>query len=94
MNILKLVYKILKPFIYFGFRYKCPICLFKARKFLPAGLYEKRNNAKCPNCGSLERHRFIYLYLDDFYNKSILHFAPANCLRKKYKSKKNIFYKT
>jgi SAM-dependent methyltransferase len=58
----------------------CPICHSSYREFGPFGLI-KRNNAKCHNCGSLERHRLIWKYLNDelqVMNKplTILHFAP------------------
>jgi hypothetical protein len=34
----------------------------KPTYFLPAGI-EKRANAKCINCGSLERHRILWHFL-------------------------------
>ena len=45
-----------------------------------------RKNAKCPNCGSLERHRLIWLYFQRRTNllemprKRLLHIAPEACL--------------
>jgi len=76
-------------FLYFGFKKQCPICGKKVNKFAPSGVI-KRKNAKCIWCGSLERHRLIWLFLSretDFFkyqNKKILHFAPENEFRKKF----------
>jgi len=66
---------------YLGKTYRCPICNYGASKFLPAGLYVRRTNSKCPNCGSLERHRGLWIILDGILNEAkskfkILHFAP------------------
>lgn len=74
---------------------KCPICQWAGREFLPFGIIP-RKNAKCPNCGSLERHRLAYLYLKKiiFKDKNIklLHFAPEACLADFFRSYKNIDY--
>lgn len=40
----------------------CPVCETRLDQFLPGGHYG-RPNAKCPVCGSLERHRAAWLYL-------------------------------
>ena len=67
--------KIKKQILNYGFKYKCPICGSKLRKFLPFGftfpvLTQKnvigggyRQNAICPICGSYDRERLLYLYL-------------------------------
>lgn len=62
----------------------CPICNTGFRKLLPYGRINPRQNALCPNCLSLERHRLIWLYLKDrsqFFNAplNILHIAPEAC---------------
>ena len=64
-------------------RNTCPICLQSA-SFLPAG-DPPRRHATCPYCGSLERHRLLYLYLRQktnlFRDKlSVLHFSPERGL--------------
>lgn len=61
-------------------RVECPICGGRFRRFLAHGL-ERRENARCPRCGSLERQRLLYLYLQRrtgfFRNRvRVLHFAP------------------
>ena len=46
-----------------GARFYCPICGAWYRSFAPFGL-RGRPNARCPGCGSLERHRFLWLLHD------------------------------
>jgi len=81
-----------------GDSYICPVCNFHAKKFLDSGLYTKRKQAKCPNCGSLERHRQLYLILQDYLNltekKSLLHFAPERCLKQVLMKKHHLNYQT
>lgn len=69
---------------YRGKSVTCPICQTSYRKFLPYGRINPRENALCPNCLSLERHRLLWLYLKDqtdfFQNKKdVLHVAPEAC---------------
>ena len=72
-----------------GNNYYCPCCNKSFSKFLGKGnTIEFRKNAVCPNCGSLERTRLLYLYLmneTDIFNKdfNILHIAPEYILKKK-----------
>lgn len=64
---------------YEGHEVICNICNSNFREFGVRGV-NKRNNARCHNCGSLERHRLVWKYINDkkLLNKSlsILHFAP------------------
>ena len=59
----------------------CPICKESSKQFETFG-YTPRENAQCPNCKSLERHRLSWLVIMkklDFFetsNKKLLHFAP------------------
>lgn len=69
---------------YRGDKVQCPICEKKYREFLPYGRTNPRQNALCPSCLSLERHRLIWLYMKeqtDFFlsPKHILHVAPEPC---------------
>lgn len=63
---------------------ECSICAHRIRHFRPFG-DPPRQNAKCPNCGALERHRFAWLVLREKTNlfdgipKKILHIAPEAC---------------
>ncbi|HLD21448.1 MAG TPA: SAM-dependent methyltransferase, partial [Patescibacteria group bacterium] len=46
--------------LYSGNAVFCPCCGESFRKFLPN---DKRQNARCPKCHALERHRLLWLYL-------------------------------
>ena len=59
----------------------CPCCARSFTHFLPFGVIP-RPNAMCPGCGSLERHRMLWLYLKDRRNffidtLTVLHFAAG-----------------
>lgn len=80
--------------LYVGRGRECPVCGTKRRKFLPYGYVTSRDNALCPNCLSLERHRLLWLWLQresDLFERRprLLHVAPEVCLmrhlRKAYK---------
>lgn len=63
---------------------ECPVCGNSYRRFLAYGRLRSRPNALCPGCLSLERHRLIWLYLQnrtDFFNRpmDVLHIAPEQC---------------
>lgn len=65
-----------------GSEVECPICGSEYRVFASFG-NPKRINAKCINCGSLERHRLMWLYLNEKTelltgkrSLRLLHFAP------------------
>lgn len=66
-----------------GVRRYCNICGFRFSSFKD---FNKRTEARCPLCGSLERHRHIYLYLSALYpfldGKKVLHFAPEPIFKK------------
>jgi SAM-dependent methyltransferase len=69
---------------YRGSNVTCPVCNKSFKKFLPYGRIHPRENALCPNCLSLERHRLIWLYLKEktsFFNGPlhVLHIAPEAC---------------
>lgn len=74
---------------YSGSNVTCPVCGRSFRKFLPYGRINPRPNALCPGCLSLERHRLIWLYLQeksDFFKKKlhVLHIAPEACFIKRF----------
>ncbi len=61
---------------------ECPICKSRFNHFATVGIIP-RKNALCWTCGSRERHRLVWLYLNqktDFFNPAtqvkLLHFAP------------------
>ena len=71
--------------LYVGRGRECPVCGTKRRKFLPYGYVISRDNALCPNCLSLERHRLLWLWLQResvlFEQRPrLLHVAPEVCL--------------
>ena len=47
---------------------ECSVCNSTFSKFLPYGRLEPRENALCPNCLALERHRLMYLFLQQKTN--------------------------
>jgi SAM-dependent methyltransferase len=76
----------------------CPICE-RAGAFQPFG---SRPNARCPGCGSLERHRFAWVFLtrqSDLFapvshpaGRRFLHIAPEPCLSRRFRSLDRIGY--
>ena len=57
------------------------MCEKKALWFRSFGV-ARRRDAKCPHCGSLERHRLLWVFLQDnppFHHSRILHIAPEPC---------------
>lgn len=91
-EVIKKTYRKSRAFIY-GLTHRgngreCPLCGQNYSRFGPGGL-EKRDDAQCMNCGSLERHRFLWLYLQceikitQQKNLSVLHFAPEKYLANK-----------
>ncbi|MBE6207940.1 MAG: methyltransferase domain-containing protein [Rikenellaceae bacterium] len=75
---------------YRGNRYECPLCGRRYRKLLPYGYVTSRENALCPHCLSLERHRLLWLYLERETTlfeslPRLLHIAPEVCLMRHLK---------
>ncbi len=91
---------------YKGSNKYCPICDSYLKEFLPvvfnnpteSSSFIIRKNAKCPVCGSIERHRLMYLYLMNKTNifkppiKKVLHTAPELILTEKLATNKYIEY--
>ena len=84
-----------------GNRFTDPIDGKSFRMFLPYGYGNQRNNVLSPSTLSLERHRLLWLYLQnetDFFNtsnkKKVLHFAPEQEFYKRFKKQSNIEYTT
>lgn len=73
-------------FLYFGFARTCPCCGGRFRRFLEHGFGERRDNARCPRCWALERHRFAWVFLQRRTAllrspHRVLHMAPEATLR-------------
>jgi len=93
---------IFRPFIkafYKGNRFTDPIDGSSYRTFLPYGYDKLRPNALCPGTLSLERHRYLWLYLqrqttflEDQLN--VLHVAPEQVFYTKFKQFKHWQYTT
>jgi len=68
----------------------CPICQKTSSYFDLFGV-NPRQDALCLHCGSLERHRLLYIFLKekmDFFSnqsKKMLHIAPEPCLEVLFK---------
>ena len=69
---------------------ECPICGSHYRRFMPYGYVTSREDALCPHCLSLERHRMIWLWLREcstlFDSRPrLLHIAPEVSLMRHFK---------
>jgi len=78
---------------------QCPICKTGLKKFLPYGRRPARDQALCPKCLSLERHRLIWLFLEretSFFTSEVkfLHVAPEICFIKPFSQLKKLDYIT
>lgn len=84
----------LKPYTSF----KCSFCGHKGAFFSFGD--PLRPNAFCRHCGSLERHRLLWLYLVEYVFDispkvlNLLHFAPEECLRQKLQEHPRFNYQT
>jgi len=82
------------PVLYRGRRFSCPCCNGRFRRLRK---HRDRLNARCPACGSLERHRVLWLYLNNELrildtDLSILHIAPEPVLATKLIARPNLRY--
>lgn len=69
---------------------ECPICGSRYRRFMPYGYVTSREDALCPHCLALERHRMIWLWLkesSDLFEgyPRLLHIAPEVSLMRHFK---------
>lgn len=91
---------VLRPLIYQFFKgntFTDPIDGRSYRKFLPYGYGKQRDNALSPGTLSLERHRQMWLYLQndtDFFTKKykVLHIAPEQEFLRRFRKMKNLDY--
>lgn len=82
-----------------GSTYVDPIDGKGFKRFLPYGYGEQRPNVLSPSTLSLERHRLLWLYLQNetgFFEKplKVLHMAPEQCFLSIFKKMKNLDYTT
>ena len=100
-NIWKQRHAYMNLFVHWGLKYKCPICGFHSKDLNPIGIDNAtiqkyqiigagRRNAGCPKCGSTDRERLIYIYLNnelklfDQPHTKILHIAPEIVIMRKF----------
>lgn len=86
-------------FFYRGHRHQDPIDGKSYRIFLPYGYQKQRPNVLAPGTLSLERHRLLWLYLQnetDFFSqpRRVLHFAPEQAFYKRFKNLSHLDYIT
>lgn len=98
---LSIVIRPILAFLLKGNTFTDPIDGKSFRMFLPYGYGAQRNNVLSPSTLSLERHRLLWLYLQnetDFFTsqekKKVLHFAPEQEFYKRFKKQTNIDYTT
>lgn len=95
---------VIRPILAFllkGNTFTDPIDGKSFRMFLPYGYGNQRNNVLSPSTLSLERHRLLWLYLQNetafFTSKEkikVLHFAPEQAFYKVFRHQKNLNYTT
>jgi len=76
---------------------ECPICGTVAEVFDPAGIKRVEPDRSCPGCGSLERHRAVWLLFrdrTDLFSRPtrLLHMAPELALGSRLKALPNVDY--
>lgn len=78
--------------LYKGRGRECPVCGSHYRCFMPYGYTDagSRENALCPSCLSLERHRLLWMWLERHTDMItslpvVLHVAPEVCLMRKFR---------
>jgi SAM-dependent methyltransferase len=98
---LSIVARPIIAFLLKGNTFTDPIDGKSFRMFLPYGYGTQRNNVLSPSTLSLERHRLLWLYLQNKTNfftsekvQKVLHFAPEQEFYKRFKKQKNINYTT
>lgn len=90
LNMLAKVTRLFRFIGYMGNKKYCPLCKRGSSHFMSFGV-PARTEACCFFCHSLERHRFLWLYLQrrtDFFSRppsKFLHFAPEACTQKHFR---------
>lgn len=82
-----------------GYRYQCPVDGRTYLRFLPYGRIASRPNALCPGSLTLERHRLMWLFLQNKTNfftqpHKLLHVAPEICFIDHFEAMPNLEYIT
>lgn len=87
---------ILPAIAHFGTQFSCPCCGWRFRQLLRYG-NPPRQNARCPRCGAMERHRLLWLYLNERTNffrdrLKVLDIAPLGFFQRRCRSLPNLDY--
>jgi predicted SAM-dependent methyltransferase len=75
---------------FYGNKRYCPVCNHSFRTFMSAG-NPAREEARCPACDALERHRFLWRYLQEktpFFESRgarMLHVAAEECFEPRWR---------
>jgi SAM-dependent methyltransferase len=78
----------------------CPVCGSYSARFAPGGKGTVRPDSRCPDCGALERHRLIAVFLKDWtdlyegHGYTFLHVAPEPSLEREFRQIPNLDYIT
>ena len=98
---LSIVVRPVLAFLLKGNKFTDPIDGKSFRMFLPYGYGTQRNNVLSPSTLSLERHRLLWLYLQNETNfftsetkLKILHFAPEQEFYKRFKKRMFVLFKS
>ncbi|HEX6059020.1 MAG TPA: class I SAM-dependent methyltransferase, partial [Gemmatimonadaceae bacterium] len=88
----------LRALRYHGNAVECAVCGGRFSRFLPQGR-PVRPYARCPRCGTLERHRQLWRYLrerTELFSRPtrLLHFAPEAALERAFRAVRTIDYVT
>lgn len=92
----EVVYRV-RGSLYRGGARPCPVCGRSSRRFIGWG-NPVRPEARCPQCGSLERHRLVWLFLcrkTDLFDgrrKRFLHVAPERGLERRIRAIPGVEY--
>jgi SAM-dependent methyltransferase len=83
---------------HWGGRNHCPVCRANLRGFSPDPR-TGRPDAMCPVCGAMERHRFIWRYLEEETplgraELRVLHAAPETCFEQRIRALPGVAYVT
>jgi SAM-dependent methyltransferase len=89
-----LVTRAYRPLLYRGDAVECPLCASEFSSFMA---HRGRQGVRCPRCGSMERHRMLWLWMRDqaFLRADglrVLHIAPEHSLRKLLRGRANVRY--
>ncbi|WP_205502744.1 class I SAM-dependent methyltransferase [Rufibacter psychrotolerans] len=95
---LRKLYWLSRSWLYLGRNVFCPLCEGSFRTFLPFGS-ERRPQALCPRCHTVERHRLLWLYLQEQVGITerpleVLHMAPEPILQQRLKRLLNLRYRS